>query len=50
MIPAILMAIQALQQKAQNQNAQAQQMNQAMSQGMQPVQQIPSINNVFGNY
>lgn len=48
-----MMAIQALQQKAQNQNAQAQQMNQAMSQGMQPVQQqqqIPSINNVFGNY
>lgn len=46
-----MMAIQALQQKAQNQNAQTQQMNQAMSQGMQPVQQqIPSINNVFGQY
>lgn len=56
MIPAILMAVQALQKKAQNENAQNQQMAQNLQgnvqipQQQQPQMQLPSINSVFGNY
>ena len=55
MIPAIVMAIQAAQKKAQNENAQNQQLAQNMQnavqiQQQQPQFQLPSINSVFGNY
>ena len=55
MIPAIVMAIQAAQKKAQNENAQNQQMAQNMQnavqlQQQQPQFQLPSINSVFGSY
>ena len=57
MIPAIVMAIQAAQKKAQNENAQNQQMAQNMQNAVQipqqqqpPQFQLPSINSVFGNY
>ena len=52
-IPAIVMAIQAAQKKAQNENAQNQQMAQNMQNAVQIPQQqfqLPSINSVFGNY
>ena len=53
-IPAIVMAIQAAQKKAQNENAQNQQMAQNMQNAVQipqqPQFQLPSINSVFGNY
>lgn len=57
MIPAILMAVQALQKKAQSENQDLQ--NQAntlrqnqlqIGQQQQPPMQLPSINSVFGNY
>ena len=56
MIPAIVMAIQAAQKKAQNENAQNQQLAQNMQNAVQiPLQQqpqfqLPSIKSVFGNY
>lgn len=55
MIPAIVMAIQAAQKKAQNENAQNQQMAQNMQNAVQIQQpqfqqQFPTINSVFGNY
>lgn len=53
MIPAIVMAIQAAQKKAQNENAQNQQMAQNMQNAVQIPQQrfqLPSINSVFGSY
>ena len=58
MIPAIVMAIQAAQKKAQNENAQNQQLAQNMQKAVQIPQQqqqppqfkLPSINSVFGNY
>ena len=59
MIPAIIMAIQAAQKKAQNENAQNQQLAQNMQnaiqipqqqQFQQPQFQQPSIKSVFGNY
>ena len=56
MIPAIVLAIQAAQKKAQNENAQNQQMAQNMQkavqipQQQQPQFQLPSINSVFGSY
>lgn len=53
MIPAIVMAIQALQKKAQNENAQnqqlAQNMQNAIQMQVQPQTQFPTINSVFGN-
>lgn len=53
MIPALVMAaLQAAQKKAQNENAQNQQMGQNMQNAiqMQPQQvQFPTINSVFGN-
>ena len=52
MIPAIVMAIQGAQKKAQNENAQNQQMAQNMQNAiqMQNQPQFPTINSVFGNY
>ena len=54
MIPAIVMAIQAAQKKAQNENAQNQQlaknMQNAIQMQNQPQFQLPSINSVFGSY
>ena len=54
MIPAIVLAIQAAQKKAQNENAQNQQLAQNMQNAVkiqqQPQFQLPSINSVFGNY
>ena len=51
MVPFIMMALQAAQQKAQNENAQNQQMAQKMQNAVNGSQfQIPSINSVFGNY
>ena len=54
MAPFIMMALQAAQQKAQNENAQNQQMAQNMQNAVNgsqlPQFQIPSINSVFGNY
>ena len=59
MIPAIIMAIQAAQKKAQNENAQNQQLAQNMQnaiqipqqqQFQQPQFQQPSIKSVFGSY
>ena len=52
MIPAIVMAIQAAQKKAQNENAQNQQMAQNMQNAVQipQQQQFPTIKSVFGNY
>ena len=56
MIPAIVMAIQVAHKKAQNENAQNQQLAQNMQnaiqipQQQQPQFQLPSINSVFGNY
>ena len=54
MIPAIVMAIQAAQKKAQNENAQNQQLAQNMQNAIQIPQQqqfkLPSINSVFGSY
>ena len=55
-LPAIVMAIQAAQKKAQNENAQKQQMAQNMQkavqipQQQQPQFQLPSIKSVFGSY
>jgi len=53
-IPAIVMAIQAAQKKAQNENAKNQQLAQNMQNAIQIPQQqqfqLPSINSVFGNY
>ena len=59
MIPAIVMAIQAAQKKAQNENAKNQQLAQNMQnavqipqqqQFQQPQFQLPSIKSVFGSY
>lgn len=52
MIPAIVMAIQAAQKKAQNENAQNQQLAQNMQNTihMQNQPQFPTINSVFGSY
>lgn len=53
MFPLILAAISAAQKKAQNENAQNQQMAQNMQGAVQIPQQqmqLPSINSVFGNY
>lgn len=54
MIPAIVLALQAAQKKAQNENAQNQQLAQNMQNAVkiqqQPQFQLPSINSVFGNY
>lgn len=56
MVPAIIMAIQAAQKKAQNENAQNQQLAQNMQNAIQMQnqpqfqQQFPTINSVFGNY
>ena len=65
MIPAIVMAIQAAQKKAQNENAQNQQLAQNMQnavqipqqqpqfqfpQQQQPQFQFPTIKSVFGSY
>ena len=46
------MALQAAQKKAQNENAQNQQMAQNMQNAiqMQNQPQFPTINSVFGNY
>lgn len=52
MIPAIVMALQAAQKKAQNENAQNQQLAQNMQNAIQMQQQpqFPTISSVFGNY
>ena len=53
MVPLILAALQAAQKKAQNENAQNQQLAQNMQNAVQIPQQqfqLPSINSVFGNY
>jgi len=56
MIPLIMAAISMAQKKAQNENAQNQQMAQNLQgavqipQQQQPQMQLPSINSVFGNY
>ena len=54
MIPAIVMALQAAQKKAQNENTQNQQLAQNMQNAIQmqnqPQFQLPSINSVFGSY
>ena len=54
MIPALVLALQAAQKKAQNENAQNQQLAQNMQNAVQIPQQqqfqLPSINSVFGNY
>ena len=52
MIPAIVLAIQAAQKKAQNENAQNQQLAQNMQNAiqMQSQPQFPTINSVFGSY
>lgn len=52
MIPAIAMVLQVAQKKAQNENAQNQQLAQNMQNAIQMQQQpqFPTINSVFGNY
>lgn len=54
MIPFIMAALNMASQKAQNENAQNQQMAQNMQNAVNgsqlPQFQIPSINSVFGNY
>jgi len=54
MLPAILMAVQALQQKAQQQNADQQAFNAANTQNLlannQQQPQMPKMQNVFGSY
>ena len=52
MIPAIVLARQAAQKKAQNENAQNQQLAQNMQNAiqMQNQPQFPTIKSVFGNY
>lgn len=52
MIPAIVLTLQAAQKKAQNENAQNQQLAQNMQNAIQIPQQpqFPTINSVFGNY
>lgn len=54
MLPAILMAVQALQQKAQQQNADQQAFNQMNTQNLlannQQQPQMPKMQNVFGSY
>lgn len=53
MLPAILMAVQALQQKAQQQNADQQAFNAANTQNMLANNQqmhMPKMQNVFGSY
>ena len=52
MIPAIVLAIQAAQKKAQNENAQNQQLAQNMQNAIQIQNQpqFPTIKSVFGNY
>ena len=54
MIPALVLALQAAQKKAQNENAQNQQLAQNMQNAIQipqqPQFQLPSINSVFGSY
>lgn len=54
MVPFIMAALQMARQKAQNENAQNQQMAQNMQNAVNgsqlPQFQIPSINSVFGNY
>lgn len=52
MIPALVMALQVAQKKAQNENAQNQQLAQNMQNAiqMQNQPQFPTINSVFGNY
>ena len=52
MIPAIVLAIQAAHKKAQNENAQNQQLAQNMQNAiqMQNQPQFPTINSVFGSY
>ena len=52
MLPAILMAVQALQQKGKAENQDLQNMANNMRQPLQiqqPQQQFPTINSVFGN-
>lgn len=54
MIPFIMTALSLARQKAQNENAQNQQLAQNMQNAVNgsqlPQFQIPSINSVFGNY
>ena len=53
MIPLIMATISMAQKKAQNENAQNQQLAQNMQNAVQIPQQqfqLPSINSVFGNY
>ena len=52
MVPLILAAIQAAQKKAQNENAQNQQLAQNMQNAiqMQNQPQFPTIKSVFGSY
>lgn len=54
MIPLIMATISMAQKKAQNENAQNQQLAQNMQNAVkiqqQPQFQLPSINSVFGNY
>ena len=52
MIPAIVLTLQAAQKKAQNENAQNQQLAQNMQNviQMQNQPQFPTINSVFGSY
>ena len=54
MVPFIMAALQMAQQKAQNENAQnqqlAQNMQNAVNNNQLPQFQVPTINSVFGNY
>ena len=54
MLPAIFAALQLASQKAQNENAQnqqlAQNMQNAVNNNQLPQFQAPTINSVFGNY
>ena len=54
MIPFIMAALSMAQQKAQNENAQNQQLAQNMQNAVNnnqiPQFQVPTINSVFGNY
>lgn len=54
MVPFIMAALSMAQQKAQNENAQNQQLAQNMQNAVNnnqiPQFQVPTINSVFGNY
>ena len=54
MVPFIMAALSLAQQKAQNENAQnqqlAQNMQNAVNNNQLPQFQVPTINSVFGNY